>query len=116
MITNPLDLNAIEARALAAPGGEWAEFPDGIWIPFTDVVNDDEHYGRSWDSGRIVRIDEQHWHTQGADPDGLWPFLATVRPDVLALVREVRRLRTEAMQLRAKLTTADTRRAVAVAS
>jgi hypothetical protein len=94
LLVVPLDIDAMEGRALAAPAGNYEVFPDSVWIPWSDG-RDDEHDGQWWDSGRYIKIDRQDWHagTGSSDPDEIWPFIASARPDILALVREVRRLR-----------------------
>lgn len=88
-----IDVDAITARAEAAPGGGWEAFPDKLWIPWS-AGTDDETDGEWWCSGRWIAVQEHGWHT-GSDnpPPGLWTFLACARGDVLALAAEVRRLR-----------------------
>jgi hypothetical protein len=89
----PLDIDAITARAEAAPGGCWEAFPDTLWIPWS-ASTDDEHTGEWWNSGRWITMQEHGWHTGSEDPGpGLWAFLAAARDDVLTLAAEIRRLR-----------------------
>jgi len=88
----PPDVEAIAARALAAPGGTWEAFTDHLHIPWS-ASTDDEPSG-TWDAGRYLAVQEHYWHTGSEDPPPeLWAFLAAARTDVLALVAEVRRLR-----------------------
>ena len=95
----PLDVDAIAARAEAAPGGQWDSTSDLLWIPFHDLDHDDEFEpGDMCGSGRWIGIQEQWWHagTGSEDPGAeLWTFLAAARDDVLALAAEVRRLRAQ---------------------
>lgn len=101
IIAFPLDVDAIAARAEAAPAGNWEAFPDTVWIPWS-ADGDDEHDGEYWRSGRVLGIREFGWHTGSEDPAGeLWEFLATARDDVLSLAAEVRRLRAELADARA---------------
>jgi hypothetical protein len=89
----PLDVDAIAARAEAAPGGRWEAFTGSLWIGWS-ADGDDEHDGRWWESGRHLAVRESAWHTGSEDPGPeLWAFLAAARDDVLALAAEVRRLR-----------------------
>lgn len=89
----PIDVEAIAGRAEAAPGGAWAAFPDGIWIPWT-ADGDDEPGTDTWTYGRWVTVQGQSWHTGSPDPGTeLWDFLAAARDDVLQLAAEIRRLR-----------------------
>jgi hypothetical protein len=90
----PLNVDAIAARAEAAPGGCWEAFTDRLWIPF-HADGDSEYEPGDWcESGRWIGIREQPWHTGSEDPSPeLWAFLAAARDDVLALAAEVRRLR-----------------------
>ena len=74
-----VDVDAIEARALAAPGGTWEAYPDKVRIPWT--ADEDET-----DDGRYLVFYEGDWHLREDVPEGLWPFLETARDDVLALV------------------------------
>jgi hypothetical protein len=92
----PLDVDAITARAQAAPGGPWAAFTDSLWIPWT-TGTDDEHEPGDWSwSGRWIAVQNGGWHTGSEDPPPeLWEFLAAARDDVLTLAAEVRRLRAE---------------------
>ncbi|HEX3961157.1 MAG TPA: hypothetical protein VHZ03_31820 [Trebonia sp.] len=109
----PLDIDTIETRALAAPGGNYEVFPDSVWIPWSDVERDDEHDGQWWDSGRYIAWSRQDWHsgTGSSDPDEIWPFIAQARPDILALVREVRHLRGELAAAVSATATADAKAA-----
>jgi hypothetical protein len=91
----PLDVDAIAARAQAAPGGSWEAGVDMLWIPWS-AAGDDETDGHWSCSGRWIAVREGYWHTGSPDPGPeLWAFLATARGDVLALAGEVRRLRAE---------------------
>lgn len=91
----PLDVDAIAARAQAAPAGCWEAFPDTLWIPWHAPADDEHDPGEYWCSGRILGIREGGWHAGSEDPGPeLWEFLAAARDDVLALAAEVRRLRT----------------------
>jgi hypothetical protein len=90
-----LDVDAIAARAQAAPGGSWETGPDMLWIPWS-ADGDDETDGHWSCSGRWIGVREGYWHTGSPDPGPeLWAFLAAARSDVLALAGEVRRLRAE---------------------
>lgn len=89
-ISEPFDLEAIESRASAAPGGDWADLGGSIWIPW--YAEDDEQAG-PWDTGRYIGVEPGDWHGTDQPPPALWEFLARSRDDVLALVAEVRRLR-----------------------
>lgn len=90
----PLDVDAIAARAEAAPGGPWAAFTDSLWIPWHASTDDEYEPGEWWCSGRWLAVREGGWHTGSADPPPeLWAFLAAARDDVLSLAAEVRRLR-----------------------
>lgn len=94
-VSRPVDVDAITARAEAAPGGTWIPFPGALWIPFR-AADDDESDGHWSNSGRWIAMQEHGWHTGSPDPGpGLWGFLATARTDVLALAAEVERLRSE---------------------
>jgi hypothetical protein len=86
----PLDVEAIAARAAAAPGGGWIPFPDSVWIPWD--TDDDTPPVSPWDHGRYIAIQENDWHGTGEPPAELWAFLASARDDVLTLAAEVRRL------------------------
>jgi hypothetical protein len=98
----PLDVDAIAARAQAAPGGSWAAFPDSLWIPFSTDADDPQ--SGTCDHGRCITVQENDWHAGSADPGPeLWEFLATARDDVLALAAEARRQRAEVQRLRAAL-------------
>ena len=94
IIRFPLDVDAIAARAEAAPGGRWEACPDTLWIPWS-ATDDDDTTGEPWCSGRWVAVQEHGWHAGSDDPGPeLWTFLAAAREDVLSLAAEVRRLRT----------------------
>jgi hypothetical protein len=93
IIRFPLNVDAIAARAEAAPGGCWEAFPDTLWIPWSADA-DDESDGHWSCSGRWLAVREGGWHTGSEDPPPeLWAFLAAARDDVLSLAAEVRRLR-----------------------
>jgi hypothetical protein len=95
IIRFPLDIDAIAARAEAAPAGNWEAFPDTLWIPWSASTDEDHDQGDYWRSGRVLGIREFGWHTGSPDPGPeLWGFLAAARADVLSLAAEVRRLRT----------------------
>lgn len=99
----PLNVDAIAARAEAAPSGCWEAFPDSLWIPWSDAA-DDEHDGEWWRSGRWLAIRDEGWHAGSENPGPeLLTFLAGARDDVLALTAEVRRQRAELERLRAAL-------------
>jgi len=101
IIRFPLNVDAIAARAEAAPGGCWEAFPDTLWIPWSAGA-DDETDGHWSSSGRWLAVREHGWHTGSEDPPPeLWAFLASARDDVLALAAEVRRQRAELERLRA---------------
>lgn len=101
----PVDVDAIAARALAAPGVPWAAFPDSLWIPFS-ADTDDEQSG-NWDHGRYITVATNDWHAGSADPGPeLWEFLAAARDDVLSLAAEAVRQRAEVQRLRAVLAAA----------
>lgn len=93
----PLDLDAITARAEAAPACTWEAANNGLWIDWRDEAHDDEYLpGDCCESGRWLGIQPMPWHDgTGSDDPGaeLWEFLAAARDDVLALAAEVRRLR-----------------------
>jgi hypothetical protein len=96
IIRFPLDIDAIAARAQAAPGGRWEAFTDRLWIDWRHPGDDEYEPGDWCESGRWIGIHEQPWHTgTGSDnpPPELWDFLAAARADVLALAAEVQRLR-----------------------
>lgn len=93
IICFPLDVDAITARAEAAPAGNWETFPDMLWIPWS-ASTDDEPTGEWWSSGRWIAMQEHSWHNGSEDPGPeLWTFLASARDDVLSLAAEIRRLR-----------------------
>lgn len=86
----PLDVDAIAARAQAAPGGYWVAFTDSIWIPWhadTDATPCSPH-----DHGRYIAAQDDDWHGGEDPPAELWAFLAAARDDVLTLAAEFRRL------------------------
>ncbi len=85
------DVEAIAARAAAAPDGYWVAMPDGIWIPW--AAPDDTDPASAWDHGRYIGICDGDWHGTTEPPAALWAFLAAARDDVLTLAAEVRRLR-----------------------
>jgi hypothetical protein len=86
----PLDVDAITARAEAAPGGPWLAFSDSLWIPW----HADAAPCSPWDHGRYIAVRDGDWHGDEDPPAELWTFLADARDDVLSLAAEVRRLRT----------------------
>jgi len=91
----PLNIDAIAARALAAPGGNWIAFTDSLLVPYS-TDDDDEQYGE-WDHGRHLAEQPNEWHSgSGCLPSETWTFLASARDDVLTLIAEVRRLRAAA--------------------
>jgi hypothetical protein len=100
-MTRP-DLDAIAARATAAPGGQWETFTDSLRIPWSvpfdpdDIGHTDDDTDDPWSTGRWIAVREGHWHTGSPDPGPeLWQFLGSARADVLELVDEVQRLRAE---------------------
>jgi hypothetical protein len=88
----PLDVDAITARAEAAPGGPWLAFSDSLWIPWH--ADTDAAPRSPWDHGRYIAVRDGDWHGDEDSPAELWTFLADARDDVLSLAAEVRRLRT----------------------
>jgi len=89
----PLDVDAIAARAEAAPAGRWEAFTDSLWIPWAASTDDDTD-GHWSCAGRWLTVREGGWHAGSEDPPPeLWAFLAAARDDVLSLAAEVRRLR-----------------------
>jgi hypothetical protein len=90
-MTTPLDLDQIEARAAAAPGGYWVPLHTRIWLPWTGP--DDTGPVSAHDTGRYITVEDGDWHGTTAPPPGLWAFIAAARDDVPALCAEVRRLR-----------------------
>jgi hypothetical protein len=95
-ITFPLDLDAITARAEAAPACPAIATTDSLWIDWHDEHDDEHDPGDYCGSGRWITVTEHWWHTGtgSAEPGPeLWEFLAAARDDVLALAAEVRRLR-----------------------
>jgi hypothetical protein len=98
----PLDVDAIAARAEAAPGGCWEAWPDSLWIPWSADTDDEHEPGETRHSGRVLAVREFGWHTGSEDPGPeLWEFLASARDDVLSLTAEIRRQRAELERLRA---------------
>lgn len=90
----PPDIDAIVARAEAAPGGCWEALTCNLWIPWHDGSDEEYEPGDWCGSGRWIGVQEQPWHTGSQDPPpALWEFLAAARDDVLTLAAEVRRLR-----------------------
>lgn len=96
----PIDLDAITARAEAAPAGHWEAGTDCLQVPWCvpydpdDFAHTDDDTGDPWRRGRWLAVREGDWHTGSPDPGPeLWGFLAAARGDVLALAAEVRRLR-----------------------
>jgi hypothetical protein len=85
------DVDAIAARAAAAPAGQWLSFADSLWIPWHAL--DDAEPVRGWDHGRFLAVTDNRWHGSEEPPAALWTFLAAARDDVLTLAAEVRRLR-----------------------
>jgi hypothetical protein len=90
----PPDVDAITARAEAAPGGQWVALPESLWLREWTTDTDDDPHGEHG-TGRDITVTEHDWHAGSADPGTglLWTFLSHARPDVLALGAEVRRLR-----------------------
>jgi hypothetical protein len=102
IIAFPLDVDAIAARAEAAPGGTWEAFTDSLWLPW-HAEGDDDTDGHWSCAGRWLAVREHGWHTGSEDPPPeLWTFLAAARDDVLSLAAEVRRLRAELADARAR--------------
>ena len=84
-------VDAIAARAAAAPGGYWADLGDSH---LGSVVRlDDADPCTAWDHGRYIAVQDNPWHGSTEPPGELWEFLAAARDDVLTLAAEVRRLR-----------------------
>jgi hypothetical protein len=92
----PLDVDAIAARADAAPAGYWVEFPDSVFIPWG--ADDDAPQVSAWDHGRYIAIQDNDWYGTEEPLAELWAFLAAARDDVLSLAAEVRRLRAAASE------------------
>jgi hypothetical protein len=99
-MSSPLDIDAIAARAQAAPAGHWEAGPDCVQVPWCvpcdpdDFARTDDETDSPWGRGRWLAVREGDWHTGSPDPGPeLWEFLAAARGDVLDLVAEVRRLR-----------------------
>ena len=90
----PLDVDAIAARAQAAPGGYWVAFSDSLWIPWH--ADTDAPGPSGWDHGRYIAVQDNDWHGDEEPPAELWRFLAAARDDVLTLAAEVRRLNSMA--------------------
>ena len=94
LITFPLDVDAIAARAEAAPAGNWIAFPDSIWIPWHGADDPPYNPASPWAyGGRHITTQDDGWHGDEEPPAELWAFLAAARDDVLSLAAEVRRLR-----------------------
>lgn len=98
-MTERPDIDAIAARAAAAPAGHWVAGVDCLQVPWR-VPHDPDNWTRTDDdtgdplrSGRWLAVQEGYWHAGSPDPGPeLWEFLARARDDVLELVAEVRRL------------------------
>jgi hypothetical protein len=95
-----LDIDAIAARAQAAPAGHWEAGPDCLQVPWCvpcnpgDFARTDDDTDDPLCRGRWLAVREGWWHAGSPDPGPeLWEFLAAARGDVLELVAEVRRLR-----------------------
>lgn len=86
-----LDVDAIAARAEAAPGGYWLRTGDQVWMPW--AVPGDADPVSPHDHGRYLAIEDGDWTAAPLTPPGLMDFLTRARDDVLALAAEVRRLR-----------------------
>lgn len=90
-MSDELDLDAIEARANAAPPGPWTQhgerayWPQGIYGPTANIT------GITWDGGQTP---ESAWATSD--------FIAAAREDVPALVAELRAARAVITDLEAK--------------
>jgi hypothetical protein len=85
------DVDAIAARAVAAPGGRWIAWPDSVWVPWHGL--DDAEPESPREHGRYLAVRHNDWHGTDQPPAALWAFLAHARDDVLTLAAEVRRLR-----------------------
>jgi len=92
----PLDVDAIAARAEAAPGGYWVAVGDSVFIPW--AADDDAPQASGWDHGRYLAVQDGDWHGTAEPPAELWAFLAAARDDVLSLAAEVRRQRAAASE------------------
>lgn len=92
----PLDVDAITARAEAAPGGYWVVVGDSVFIPWG--ADDDAPPAAGWDHGRYLAVQDNDWHGTAGPPAELWAFLAAARDDVLSLAAEVRRQRAAAAE------------------
>jgi hypothetical protein len=92
----PLDVDAIAARAEAAPGGYWVVVGDSVFIPWG--ADDDAPQASAWDHGRYLAVQDNGWHGTEEPPAELWAFLAAARDDVLSLAAEVRRQRAAATE------------------
>ncbi len=89
IIRFPLDVDAVAARAEAAPGGRWEAFTDSLWIPWSADDDDEREPGERSSSGRWLSVREGGWHSGSEDPPPeLWTFLAAARDDVLSLAAE----------------------------
>lgn len=82
----PLDVDAITARAEAAPGGLWQHADGKVSIAPDPAMPEEAWY---------LSADDCSWAGARDMPAELAGFLTTARSDVLALAAEVRRLRTE---------------------
>lgn len=96
--SGPLDVDAIAARAQAAPGGYWltGTADGGMWIPWSAPDDREPAYG--WDHGRFIsEIPGEDWYgpSGGHVPAAMWEFITHAREDVLALAAEVRQLRAQ---------------------
>ena len=98
-----LDVDAIERRALAAPGGQWDAWHTWARVPWSDPA-DEQRRAAPASSGRYLVVQDNEWHTGCPDPGiELFGFLAAARGDVLTLITEVRRQQAEVQRLRAAL-------------
>lgn len=96
IVTVPLDVDAITARAQAAPGGYWVVVGDSVFIPW-DAAGDAPQVS-AWDHGRYLAVQDSDWYGTAEPPAELWAFLAAARDDVLTLAAEVRRQRAAASE------------------
>jgi hypothetical protein len=88
LVSQLVDVDAIESRALAAPGGTWTAFPGQLHIPWSGP--DDEEPIGTWGHGRYLTTMVNEWHDRPDLPPEAWAFLASARDDVLALTSLVR--------------------------
>ncbi|MEV6737917.1 hypothetical protein AB0N14_13680 [Streptomyces sp. NPDC051104] len=95
MSTTPLNLDAIEARANAATPGPWMADGHEIYGSGCGVLDIEQ-----W-KAETLRIEDP----EGAKADA--EFMAHARTDVPALAAEIRRLRAELAELRAKTLTTE---------